>query len=132
MKLRLTVLPKKYSIWRLGSNAALPHWIVKAEFFSVTRTEDELSVVAEQDVPVAEDVICSRDWRIMKIEGPLDLTLIGLIAEVSGIFKDACIPIFTLSTYDTDYILVKEEDLRNGTKALVSSGHEVVAGAVNS
>ncbi|MGE5421541.1 MAG: ACT domain-containing protein [Chloroflexota bacterium] len=126
MKLKLTVLPKKYAICRLNANAALPHWIVKAEFFSVTRTKDELSVVAEQDDPVSEDIICSRDWRILKIEGPLDLTLIGLIAEVSGIFKDAGIAIFTLSTYETDYILVKEGDLRNGTTALVSSGHEVI------
>lgn len=126
MKLKLTVLPKKYSICRLSPNAALPHWIVKAEFFSVTRTKDELSIVAEQDEEVSEDIICSRDWRIMKIEGPLDLTLIGLIAEVSGIFKDAGIAIFTLSTYDTDYILVKEVDLKNGVTALESSGHEVI------
>lgn len=127
MKLKLTILPKVYSICRLDHNAALPHWLAREEFFSVTRTNEELSIVSEQHNNMNEDTICSRNWKILKIEGPLDLSLIGLIAEVSGIFKDAGIPIFTLSTYDTDYILVKQEDLKTGIRALESNGHEIVA-----
>ncbi len=125
MKLKLKILPKKYMICRYSPSAALPHWLGTAGFFSVTRTHEELSVVAEQSEPAGEDIVCSRDWRILKIEGPLDLTLIGLIAGVSVIFKDAGIPIFTLSTYDTDYILVKESDLKPGKEALEEDGHEV-------
>lgn len=129
MKLKLTILQGKYAICRLSPTAALPHWLVKAEFFSVTRTREELSVVALQDEPVSEEITCSRDWRILKIEGPLDLSMIGLIAGVSEIFKDAGIPIFTLSTYDTDYILIKEDNLRKGIRALEGNGHDVVEGS---
>jgi hypothetical protein len=80
---------------------------------------------AVQELAEAEDADCSRDWRIMKIEGPLDLTIVGLIAGVAGVFKDAGVPIFTMSTYDTDYIMVKEQDLGAGIRALEASGHEV-------
>jgi uncharacterized protein len=125
MKLKFKVLPNKYAICRLSPNAAIPGWLATAEFFSVTRTAEELSVVAVQELAEAEDADCSREWRIMKIEGPLDLTIVGLIAGVAGVFKDAGVPIFTMSTYDTDYIMVKEQDLGAGIRALEASGHEV-------
>jgi uncharacterized protein len=125
MKLKLKVLPKKYSICRLSPHAAIPGWLASAEFFSVTRTADELSIVSLQELAEEVDTACSRDWRIMKIEGPLDLTIVGLIAGVAGVFKDAGVPIFTMSTYDTDYIMVKEQDLGAGVRALEGAGHEV-------
>jgi hypothetical protein len=126
MKLKLTVLPEKYAICRFSPHSAIPGWLAKADFFSVTRTSDELSVVAPQDVPESEDIPCSRDWRIIRIDGPLDLAIIGLMAEVAGIFRDAGIPIFTISTYDTDYILVKETDLSHSIHSLEQEGHTVV------
>jgi hypothetical protein len=126
MKLRLTAFQEKYAICRLSPFSALPHWLMKSEFFSVTKTQDELSIVAIQNDNFPDDTVCSRNWRVLKIEGPLDLTLIGLIAEVSGILKDAGIPIFTLSTYDTDYILVKDDDLGIAVRALESFGHELI------
>jgi uncharacterized protein len=125
MKLRLKVFPNKYAICRFNPHAAIPGWLARTEFFSVTRTAEELSVVALQEIAVEEDTACSRDWRIMKIEGPLDLTIVGLIAGVAGVFKDAGVPIFTMSTYDTDYIMVKEQDLASGIRALQAAGHEV-------
>ena len=126
MKLRLTIFQENYAICRLSPGAAFPHWLLKAEFFSVTRTRDELSIVSVQDETVSDDTVSSRNWKVLKIEGPLDLSLIGLIAEVSGIFKDAGIPIFTLSTYDTDYILVKDSDIGDAIRALEAAGHEVI------
>lgn len=86
---------------------------------------DELSVIAIQTSFDLDDIIKSEDWRIFKIVGPLDFSLIGIIAEVSKIFKETNISIFTISTYDTDYILVKQKDLDLGIEALREKGHKV-------
>jgi hypothetical protein len=73
------------------------------------------------------NIISSKDWRIIKIAGPLDLSLIGIIAEISTILKNTNIPIFTISTFDTDYILVKQKDLEVSIKALIERGHKVIS-----
>ena len=103
----------------------LPDWIYSSDFYSITQTTDEISVIATQTNFDLEDVIKSEDWRIFKIVGPLDFSLIGIISEVSKIFKQIKISIFTISTYDTDYILVKQKDLNSGIEALIEKGHKV-------
>jgi uncharacterized protein len=123
MILNLIVLAKKYSIYRFRKDSILPDWIYSSDFYSVTKTKDELSVIAAQTNSVLDDIAISKDWRIFKIIGPLDLSLIGIIAEVSKIFMERKISIFTISTYDTDYILVKEKDINLGVEALRDKGH---------
>ena len=78
--------------------------------------------------PISKDIHYSKDWRILKISGPLDLSLIGIIAEISKILEEKNIPIFTISTYDTDYFLVKENDLSKAIKALREKGHQISTG----
>jgi hypothetical protein len=116
-------LAKKYSIIKFRIDSVLPDWIYSSDFYSITKTKEELSVIAIQTDFISEDILCSRDWRILKIAEPLDLSLIGIIAEVSEIFKEKKISIFTISTYDTDYILVKQKDLSIGIKALREKRH---------
>jgi hypothetical protein len=123
MILNFMVLAKKYSIYRFRKDSKLPDWIYKSDFYSITQTKDELSVIAAQSEAITEDVIINKDWRIFKIAAPLDFSLIGIIADVSGIFQEEKISIFTISTYDTDYILVKQKDLSKGIKALRKKGH---------
>ena len=124
--MQLIVLKKKYSIYRFANESHLPDWIYLSDFYSITKTKDELSVVTLQDITDSENTISSKDWRIIKIAGPLDLSLIGIIAEISTILKNKSIPIFTVSTFDTDYILVKQKDLEVGIKALTEKGHNVI------
>jgi hypothetical protein len=123
--MNLTVLEKKYSIYRFELNCVLPEWIYLSELYSITKTEDEVSVVAEQTDIIPDKSVCNKDWRILKIAGPLDFSLVGIIADISAILKDAKIPIFTISTYDTDYILIKQRDLKTGIKALTDKEYKI-------
>ena len=93
----------------------------------MTRTEDELSlVVPEEKVP--EVWKAERGWRCLKVEGPLDFGLTGILASLANPLADAGISIFALSTYDTDLILVPERELEQARGALEGAGHLVVGG----
>ena len=123
--MNLIVLRDKYSVYKFRNESALPDWIYSSDFYSITKTIDELSVVALQVDKVPEDPLCNRDWRILKIEGPLDLSLTGIIADIANTLKNKNIPIFAISSYDTDYIMVKQKDLNIAIKALRENGHHI-------
>lgn len=118
--MKIIVLDKKYSVYRFEVNSVLPDWICLSDFYSITKTEDEISVVTEQTDQILGNTPCSKNWRIPKVVGPLDFSLVGIIADISAILKDAKISIFTISTYDTDYILLKQKDLKTGIEALTA------------
>ena len=121
--LTLSVLPNTLAICRLGASAPIPNWA--ANFFSVTRTDDELSIVCPQrDVPTG--IQCERDWRGMKVEGPLDFALTGILAALAAPLAQAGISIFAISTFDTDYVLVKEANLGHAVTVLSQAGHQVL------
>jgi uncharacterized protein len=123
--MKLTILENNYSIYKFINASDLPEWIYSSEFYSITKTKDELSVVAIQNESVPENIRFNKGWRIIKVDGPLDFSLVGIIADLSAIFKIKKIPIFVISTYDTDYILLKEKDFKAGIQALVENGHNV-------
>jgi len=133
MNLTLLVLPGRYSICRLNAGDAVPAWAPVSTgplgsgaggFVSVTRTGDELSIVCpESDVP--EAVRCDRGWRCLKVAGPLDLSLTGVLAGLTAPLAEARINIFAVSTFDTDYLLVKDERLSRALETLVSAGHRI-------
>lgn len=125
MTFNLTVLEKKYSIYKFQKGSVLPEWVYSSEFCSVTKTDEELSVVTAQTDHISDWVDCSKDWRILKIEGPLDFSLIGVIADISAIFKEVKISVFIISTYNTDYILVKEKDLDSSIASLHNKGYNI-------
>jgi uncharacterized protein len=124
-RMDLTVLENTYSIFRFDSNSRLPENIYSSEFCSVTRTKDELSVVAVQNHLITGYSSCETDWRIIKINGPLAFSMTGVLAGISGILKETGIPIFVISTYETDYIMVKANDLVSAINALCTAGHTV-------
>jgi hypothetical protein len=120
----LTLLPGKLMICRLDPEAAIPDWANHGVIRSITRTSDELSIVcSEADVP--EDVKAERGWRSFKVEGPLDLSLTGVLASLAKPLAEARINIFALSTFDTDYLLVKEELVSKAAEVLIRSGHRI-------
>jgi hypothetical protein len=111
MGLKLRVLPEVLAVCRLAPDAALPDWIdTSAGFLTISRTPDELSLVCDRE-RVPEGVRAERGWRAFKVEGPLDFALTGILAALAGPLADAGISIFAISTFDTDYLLVRESTL---------------------
>ena len=122
--LTLSILPGVYTICRLAPDSPLPDW-ANGGFISITRTVDELSIVCPQ-VNVPEGVKHEGGWRCMKVEGPLELSLIGILASLTTALAQANINVFAISTFDTDYLLVKEERLEEAVRALGETGHNVM------
>jgi len=123
--LTMKLLKEKYGVCRLNKNELIPEWAQNSDFFSITKTCDELSIVCSQD-DIPNDIQCEKDWKILKIEGPLDFSLIGILASISTILAQKGISIFAISTYDTDYILVKNKDIRNAIDSLVKERYEII------
>jgi len=123
LSLILSVLDDTFAICRLDGNAASPDWALRGSFCSITRTPDELSVVCP-DVNVPEGTTCDRRWRCLRVEGPLDLTSTGILSSLAAPLAQAGISIFAVSTYDTDYLMVKEKDLERAMLVLSHDGHQ--------
>ncbi|MCC6362920.1 MAG: ACT domain-containing protein [Bryobacterales bacterium] len=102
----------------------LPAWAAGGPILSVTRTADELSVVCLQSA-VPPSVTRNPGWRALRIAGPLDLSMIGVLLSIAQPLADAGISIFAISTFDTDYVLVKEASLPQAVAALTAEGHTV-------
>jgi hypothetical protein len=122
--LTLEVLDATFAICRLDPDAPLPGWAGSGPFVSITRTEEELSVVCPQDV-VPEGVQCDQGWRCLRVAGTLDFALVGVLASLLVPLADAAISIFTVSTFDTDFLLVKEEKLDRAIEVVTEAGHAV-------
>ncbi len=119
--LKLTLLPDRYAVCRLGADDPIPDWAYSRGFVSITRTQEELSIVCLQD-SVPPDVTCRREWRCLKVGGPIDFAQTGVLASLAGPLADAGIPVFAISTYDTDYLLVSESDTQRAAEVLTSAG----------
>jgi uncharacterized protein len=112
-------------VCRLAPDDEIPQWALRCGgFASVTRTADELSLVCAESV-VPRGIQCEPGWRIFKVEGPLDFTLTGILASVAQPLAEAAVSIFTISTYDTDYVMVKDQDVEKAVQALAAAGHRV-------
>jgi hypothetical protein len=122
--LSLTVLPGQYAVCRLPA-AAVPPLVPTTGLLSVTRTPDETSVVcAEAGAPLGAQV--ESGWRALVVAGPLDFALTGVLASVAAPLADAQVSIFALSTFDTDYVLVRAQALADAVAALRQAGHDVL------
>jgi uncharacterized protein len=122
--LTLSILPWQLSICRLSPGDALPDELFKYPFWSITQIGNELSLVIPQDL-VQHGWKVEAGWRCIQVLGPLDFSLIGILSQLSGVLADAGISIFALSTYDTDYLLVKENSLARAREVLMASGYEL-------
>jgi hypothetical protein len=120
--LNLTVLQDEFSVWRLAADAPLPS-IEAGGLLSITRTDNELSIVSSSNVPAG--VTAETGWRCLRVEGPLSFELTGVLADLSAPLARAGIPIFVISTYDTDYVLVKVTDLESACSALRDEGYTI-------
>lgn len=123
----LTLLPGRFAICRLGPDAPLPAWLFHegAHVWSLTRTPDELSVVCdEDDLPPSVTPAPGR-WRALRVDGPIPFEETGVIAGISAVLAAAGVPVFVVSTHDTDLVLVPDERLSQARLALRDAAHEV-------
>jgi hypothetical protein len=123
--LPLEVLPDTLAICRLPAGTAVPAWAsAGSRFTTITRTPEELSITAVQ-TNVPQEVRCERDYRALRVRGPLPLDLVGIVAAMADPLAQAGLSIFAISTYETDYVLVKARDLEAAVITLQRAGHRV-------
>lgn len=126
--LTLRVLADRFAICRLPAGASLPEWAMGGVIRSITWTDDETSLLCVESA-VPDDVQANRGWRALKVVGPLDFSLTGILSGLAHPLAAAQISIFALSTYDTDYVLVKDPSLVAAVQVLSQCGHCVQADA---
>jgi uncharacterized protein len=122
--LPMIIMPERLAICRFGPADDLPATVFKASFWSATRTEQELSLVIPEDF-VPPGCRCEHGWRALQVAGPLDFSLTGVLSTIAAPLALAGISLFALSTYDTDYVLVRETDLDQAISVLTHAGHRV-------
>lgn len=122
--LTLDVLEDELAICKLPVEAPVPNWAWSGELTSITSTDDELSLVCAAD-RVPGEITHTAGWRAFKIRGPLDFSLVGILARISGVLAEAEISIFAISTHETDYILVRDTQLEAAVTALRTAGYAV-------
>jgi hypothetical protein len=124
MKPSIILLDKTFTIHRLGPAAEIPLPAMQAPFFAMIRTEDELSLVLPGTIQLASER-SEPGWACLQVEGPLDFSQVGVLAGIASVLAEANVSIFALSTFDTDYILVKREQVRAAREALINADYDI-------
>ena len=123
VNLVLSVLSETLTIHKLSADFLIPEEILKSNYYSVSKTENELSLVCSEVIEV-QSLQSSKGWKCIKLKGPLDFNLTGILAGISDILAQANISIFANSTFDTDYILVRSQDLYSARNKLSKAGYK--------
>lgn len=127
-RLKLLIFGDPLTICRLRPEEDIPAWAIKpggenqGTFLSITRSADELSILCASAL-VPAGVRCEPGWRAIKLIGPFDFSLIGIMLSVAEPLAKAGISILAISTFDTDYMLVKESNLDKAITTLTAAGH---------
>lgn len=124
IQLKLTILQSNYVVCRFEPQAVVPAWAMQGDFFTVSRTQEELSIVCQARL-IPSDIKAEKEWRVFKIEGSFAFTQIGILNSVTSVLANNGISLFAISTFDTDYIMVKGVDLDRAIVALKQAGHSV-------
>jgi len=125
-RLKFRRLSEAYVILRLEPDAPIPGWAAQGEFSSISRTADELSIVCPDGV-IPQSVRAPKRWICLKLEGPFPFSLTGILLSFIQPLSDNAIPIFAVSTFDTDYVLIQEEFSEKALAILQQAGHELKA-----
>lgn len=119
----LLLLPGEFAVCRLDADAPAPAWPT-GEFVSIVRTSTELTIVCLQD-DVPAEIQCEAGWRCLKIDGSFGFTEVGVIASLTKPLAKAKVSVFVISTFDTDYLLVKASALNHAVISLEKAGYGV-------
>jgi len=120
--MKLQIIKGEYSICKLASMEQIDF---SAELIFIAKTPDEISIVCESTHIPQNAIAVESGWKALKVSGVLDFGLIGIVAKISNILANAGISIFVVSTYNTDYILMKAASFDKGLEALVGEGYSV-------
>jgi len=123
--LKFRWIPGPYAIVRLAPDAAIPEWASRGEFTSISRSSEELSIVCPAD-NLPGDVNTPHHWVCLKLEGPFPFSQTGVLLSFIAPLSNNCVPIFAVSTYDTDYVLIQEEFEGAALNLLQKSGHQLI------
>jgi putative acetyltransferase len=125
-RLKLIGVVGLFAVCKLPISSPIPSWAMQGDLFSITQTADELSVFCRQEI-IPEGIVCERGWRCLRVEGSMPFTLVGVLASLTIAVAKAGIGVFAFSTFDTDYLFVKEGDMPKAVAALRAAGHLVDA-----
>jgi hypothetical protein len=114
-----------FAVCQLAAGEIVPDWCVHGAFFSFTRAADELSIVCPE-AQVPHDVKHEKDWACCRLEGPFAFSQTGILASFLQPLAEHAIPIFAISTFNTDYVLIKGEWMNKALQVLRDAGHEEV------
>ena len=120
----LSLLAETFTICHLAADAAVPEWATQGQFFSITRTSEELSVIVDTAL-VPAGLRTKITWRAMKVHGPFDLSEVGVLAALVQPLADAGVSVFAVSTFDTDFLLVQCSQLREAISGLRNAAHTI-------
>jgi uncharacterized protein len=125
-KLNLSLLVGSFAVLQLEPSASIPAWALEGAFFTVSKTDEELSIVClETNVPSHAALKLERGWSCLKLQGPFEFSLTGILLAVLEPLAHSKIGIFAISTFNTDFVLVKTQNLERAIAALESAGHRV-------
>jgi hypothetical protein len=122
--LKLLGVGGRFAVCKLPPDSAIPGWATAGDMFSVTRTAEELSVVCRQEMMPA-GTQAEIGWRCLRVAGTMPFTLVGVLASLAGLVAAAGVGVFVVSTFDTDYLFVKEAEFPASVAALRRAGHLV-------
>ncbi len=122
--MKLSILEGEYSVLKRSPTEEIPSWVFHSNFYSISKTDEELSIVCESKY-LKEEQVVEGSWRILKVEGPLDFSLTGILSALAAPLAEAKISIFAISTFDTDYLMVKQEFLADAIEVLKKSKIEI-------
>ncbi|MFF2320717.1 ACT domain-containing protein [Agrobacterium sp. NPDC058088] len=124
-RVKLKLLDGAYGVARLQAEAPIPAWADGAGFLSISRTDDELSIVCRQE-RIPDDIQADTGWNCLKLQGPFAFDETGIVLSVIGPLSTNEIGIFVVSTFDGDHLLVKSKDLEKTFELLASAGHSLI------
>ena len=120
----LRVLPGSLAVCQLPPGTEIPGWATTGAFTSITRTDDEVSIVCPE-LCVPQGTRCESGWRALQVKGPLDFALTGILAAILQPLAQQGVSVFAISTFHTDYVLVRAHGLEKAVGVLRAAGHEV-------
>ncbi len=123
--LTLKLLTSSFDIYRLPATSPLPQQIFTADYYFIGKTQEELSLVVPQAITIESDKV-EKDWQALMIVGPLDFSLTGILSKITSKLAEENISIFALSTFDTDFILVKSDKITRAIKVLQKNHYKII------
>lgn len=124
-KQTLATLPQRFTVHSLAASSEIPPQVTHAPVYFIGKTNEELSIVVPDTIPVDSEE-SDGDWRALEVLGPLQLSMVGIMARIGSVLAEAKVSIFVVSTFETDYFLVKEKDLNTAAEALENDGYKVI------